>query len=90
MSTRLLFKLLAREVRGARARLVPFLASLAIGVAAVVLVAGLGDSVSRAIRMEARPLLGADVAARSGTPLPASVTDAAAAFPDVQRVDTVD
>jgi len=90
LSTRLLFKLLAREVRGARARLVPFLASLAIGVAAVVLVAGLGDSVSRAIRMEARPLLGADVAARSGTPLPASVTDAAAAFPDVQRVDTVD
>ena len=70
MSLRLMLRLLGREVRGARARLLPFLASLAIGVAAVVLVAGLGDSVSRAVRMEARPLLGADVSARASRPLP--------------------
>lgn len=85
MSFRLMFRLLGREIRGARARLLPFLASLAIGVAAVVLVAGLGDSVSRAVRMEARPLLGADVAARASRPLPAFE-----AGKDLPRVDTVD
>jgi putative ABC transport system permease protein len=90
VTLRLMIRLIGREVRGARARLLPFLASLAIGVAAVVLVAGLGDSLSRAIRMEARPLLGADVTARSSRPIPASFDGVAAAFPDVQRADTVD
>lgn len=89
MNLRLLLRLLLREVRGARARLAPFLASLAVGVAAVVLVAGLGDGVSRAIRLEARPLLGADVAARSFQPLPAEL-DPTEEFPDVSRADTVD
>ncbi|MDP2310432.1 MAG: ABC transporter permease [Pseudomonadota bacterium] len=90
MTLRLLVRLIVRELRGTRARIVPFLASLAIGVAAVVLVAGLGDSVSRAIRMEARPLLGADVAARSSQPIPASFDAVATAFPEVERADTVD
>lgn len=90
MSPRLVWTLLLRELRGARARVLPFVGSLAVGVAAVVLVAGLADSVSRAIRLEARPLLGADVAARSFTPLPESFEAVAAAFPDVERVDTVD
>jgi putative ABC transport system permease protein len=90
VSPRLFWILLTRELRGARARLVPFLASLAIGVAAVVLVAGLGDSVSRAIRMEARPLLGGDVAARSFQPLPPEIATVAAGFEGVTRVDTVD
>ncbi|MFN7145326.1 MAG: ABC transporter permease, partial [Myxococcota bacterium] len=90
MSPRLLVRLLGREIRGARGRLFPFLASLAVGVAAVVLVAGLGDSVSRAIRMEARPLLGADVAARSFQPLPDAVDGVTTAFPGVGRADTID
>lgn len=85
MNLRLILLLLGREIRGARARLVPFLTSLAIGVAAVVLVAGLGDSVSRAVRMEARPLLGADVAARASRPLPIFE-----AGKDLPRADTVD
>ena len=86
---RRLLPLLSREVRGARARLWPFVASLAVGVAAVVLVAGLADTVSRAIRMEARPLLGADVAARSARPLPAW-DDVHARFPGVARADSTD
>ncbi len=90
MSPRLLARLIVRELRGTRARVVPFLASLAIGVAAVVLVAGLGDSVARAIRMEARPLLGADVAARSSQPIPAAFDAVAIAFPEVERADSVD
>lgn len=90
MSVRTWLRLLGRELRGARTRALPFLASLAVGVAAVVLVAGLGDSLARAIRMEARPLLGADVAARSFQPLPAEMDAVLAAFPEASRVDTVD
>lgn len=89
-SPRLLLTLLLRELRGGRDRLLPFVLSLALGVAAVVLVAGLSDSVSRAIRMEARPLLGADVAARSFQPIPPGFVAVEAAFPGVERVDTVD
>ncbi len=90
MTLRLFLRLLGRELRGAGARSLPFVGSLAVGVAAVVLVAGLGDSVARAIRMEARPLLGADVAARSFAPLPAELDAVVAEFPGVARVDTVD
>ncbi len=90
MTLALFFRLLARELRGAGARSLPFIGSLAVGVAAVVLVAGLGDSVGRAIRMEARPLLGGDVAARSFTPLPEAYDQVLTEFPGVERVDTVD
>lgn len=79
-----------RELRGASSRVIPFILSLAIGVAAIVLVAGLGDSLSRTIRMEARPLLGGDVSVRSSLPLPATIDPVADAFPDVARVDTVE
>ena len=90
MSLRLLFTLLARELRGAGSRLLPFVASLAVGVAAIVLVAGLADSVSRAIRLNARPLLGADVAARSYEPIPESFRAIEARFPDIRRTESVD
>lgn len=89
MNLAFLLRQVLRELRGAPARLLPFLASLAVGVAAIVLVAGLGDSVSRAVRMEARPLLGADVAVRSFEPLPHDLDEASAQFP-VERADTVD
>lgn len=90
MSLRLFLLLLRQELRGASARALPFLGALSVGVAAVVLVAGLGDSVSRAIRLEARPLLGADVAARSYEGLPAAFDEVPARFPGVERVDAVD
>ena len=85
MTLRQFLRLLGTELRGGRARAVPLIASLAVGVAAVVLVSGLGDSVSRAIRLQARPLLGADVAVRSSLPLPTELGTVAGA----ERVDTI-
>ncbi len=90
MSVRAWLRLLRWELRGAAGRALPFVASLAVGVAAVVLVAGLGDSVARAIRMEARPLLGADVAARSFQPLPPELDAVASEFPTADRIDTLE
>lgn len=70
MSLRLLFTLLRRELRGAQARVLFFVACLAVGVAAVVAVAGLADSVQGAMQREARPMLAADVAVTSRRALP--------------------
>ena len=56
----LVLRLMARETRGSGAKVLFFVACLAVGVAAVVAVAGLGDGVDRGIRAEARPLLAAD------------------------------
>jgi len=53
---------MARESRGMRRRLLFFIACLAVGVAAVVSVAGLAASLDGAIRSEARQLLAADLA----------------------------
>lgn len=86
---RFLLALAWRELRGARARAASFLGALAVGVAAVVLVAGLSDSVGRSARLEARPTLGADVAASARRPLP-DLAAAEATEPGVERVDTVD
>ena len=60
----------AREVRGLGMRLVFFVASLAVGVAAVVAVAGLGDATRNAVRAQARELLAADLAVSARRPLP--------------------
>ncbi len=70
MSLRLLWTLLRRELRGAQARVLFFVACLAVGVAAVVAVAGLADSVQGAMEREARPMLAADVAVSSRRGLP--------------------
>lgn len=61
---------LARESRGARGRLAFFVASLSIGVAAVVAVAGLSASLEDGIRREARQLLAADLAVTGNQPIP--------------------
>jgi len=66
----LFLTLLRRELRGSMRRVMFFVACLSIGVAAVVAVAGLADSVDRTIRREARPLLAADVAVTARRPLP--------------------
>lgn len=61
---------LERESRGARGRLTFFVLCLAIGVAAVVAVAGLSSSLREGIRNEARQLLAADLAVDGRRPLP--------------------
>ena len=73
MSVRLLVTLLRRELRGGQARVLFFVACLAVGVAAVVAVAGLADSVQGSMQREARPMLAADVAVTSRRPLPATL-----------------
>jgi putative ABC transport system permease protein len=67
----LYLRTLARESRGARGRLAFFILCLAIGVAAVVAVAGISGSLDDGIRLEARQLLAADLAIRGSRPLPA-------------------
>ncbi|HCH65072.1 MAG: hypothetical protein CL927_09710, partial [Deltaproteobacteria bacterium] len=75
MSVRLLFTLLRRELRGSQSRVLFFVACLAVGVAAVVAVAGLADSVQGAVQREARPMLAADVAVTGRRPLPDVIDD---------------
>lgn len=72
-------RLMAREARGARGKLVFFLACLAVGVAAVVAVAGLSEGVERGLRREAKRLLAADLAVKSEKPIPDAVKKAVAA-----------
>ena len=76
-----------RESRGAHGRLLFFVVCLAVGVAAVVAVAGLSSSLDRTIRGEARQLLAADIAVDSRRPLPQALADALSAIPGVQRAD---
>jgi putative ABC transport system permease protein len=71
MKPALYLRMLARESRGARGRLAFFVLCLAIGVAAVVAVAGISGSLDDGIRLEARQLLAADLAIRGSHPLPA-------------------
>jgi putative ABC transport system permease protein len=69
-------RLMARESRGARGKIVFFVACLAVGVAAVVAVAGLSSGVDVGLRREARRLLAADLAVSSDKPIPEVVTKA--------------
>jgi putative ABC transport system permease protein len=87
LSPSLYLRTLLRESRGSRGRLVFFVACLAVGVAAVVAVAGLSDSLDQGVRREARPLLGADLAVESNRPLPPEVDRAAASIAGVRRTD---
>ena len=70
-----LVALLRREIRGSAARVGFFVACLAVGVAAVVAVAGLSDGLDRAIRLQARPMLAADVSITGRRPLPPVLDD---------------
>lgn len=66
----LYLKGLVRESRGERGRIAFFAGCLAVGVAAVVSVAGLSSSLDAGIRGEARQLLAADLAVETNGPLP--------------------
>jgi len=76
VSPYLAVRLMAREARGSAARIAFFVACLSVGVAAVVAVSGLSAGIDSAIRAEARPLLGADVAVSAEAPIPEAVSHA--------------
>ncbi|MEO6194903.1 MAG: FtsX-like permease family protein [Thermoanaerobaculia bacterium] len=78
---------LVRESRGSRGRLTFFIACLAVGVAAVVSVAGLSASLRDGIRREARQLLAADLAVRGNQSIPTEALTAIAALPGARRTD---
>src|SRR5688500_1953776 len=66
-------RLAARESRRSRGRMTLFVACIAVGVAAVVVVAGLSASVEQGVRAEGRKLLAADVAVEGRQPIPAAL-----------------
>ena len=57
-----------RDSRGSRRRLLVFLSSIVVGVAALVAINGFGDNLEYTIDSEARTLLGADLSIESDTP----------------------
>ena len=69
MSPALFFRTMARQSRGARGRLAFFVACVSVGVAAVVGVAGIVDTVELGIRTRSRELLGGDLSIESRQPL---------------------
>ncbi len=73
MKTTQYLRYMARESRGSRGRLGFFVACLAVGVAAVVAVAGLSEGLETAVGGEARQLMAADVAIEGREPLPDEV-----------------
>jgi len=76
MKLPLMLTLLRREMRGSGARVLFFVACLAVGVAAVVAVAGLADSIQGAMQREARPMLASDVRVTARRPFPDRLADA--------------
>jgi len=85
MSARFFWRYLRRESRGAWRRFAFFVACLAVGVAAVVSVAGLGAEIRRIIRTEARQLLAADIALSSRQPPPEEWSQYLAEHPELER-----
>lgn len=87
MTPAFFFRTLLRESRGARGRLGFFIACLAVGVAAVVAVAGMSSSLDDGIRQEARQLLAADLSVEGRRPLPADFDLAQAGLAGAERTD---
>ncbi len=78
--------LAAREFRGSTGRIVFFAACLAVGVAAVVAVAGLSSALDQTIRAQARELLAADLAVESRRPIADEILAAVDGVAGAQRV----
>lgn len=87
MSPGFFFRTLLRESRGSRGRLLFFITCLAVGVSAVVAVAGLSASMNDGIRREARQLLAADLVVRGNQPIPEDLGRALAPFRGTQRTN---
>ena len=79
--------LAAREFRGSAGRIVFFSACLAVGVAAVVAVAGLSRSLDTTIRAQARQLLAADLSIQSRRPIPPAIFEAVAGLGSVRWLE---
>ena len=79
MTVGLLLRQIGREARGARGRATFFVLCLAIGVGAVVAVAGFSASLRATLAREARQLLAADLRVRGQQPVPAAVDELLAA-----------
>lgn len=65
---RWIWRFAGRDTRGNRGRLVLFVASMVLGVAALVSINSFGDNLRAAIDNEAKTLLGADLSIESGAP----------------------
>jgi putative ABC transport system permease protein len=87
MSLSLYLRLLAREARGSLKRFAFFVACLAVGVAAVVSVAGLSAALAEGVRREARQLLAADISISSFRPLPDELREFLDLRPELQRTE---
>ncbi len=85
MSLAAYLRTMLRESRGSRGRLAFFVACLAVGVTAVVAVAGLSASLDAGIRSEARQLLAADLVIKANRPLPAGFDLAKAGLAGAER-----
>jgi putative ABC transport system permease protein len=84
VKARFFLRQLVRESRGARARLVFFALCLAVGVAAVVAVAGFSATLRAGLRAEARQLMAADLRIEGSRPAPAEVEALLAAEPGLE------
>lgn len=76
-----------REARGQRRPLVFFVLCLAVGVAAVVAVAGFSEGLDRGIQREARQMLAADLSVRGRHPVPEEIHRAVDAINAAQRTE---
>jgi len=70
MSMRFTASFAWRDSRGSRRRMLLFISSMVLGVAALVSINSFGDNLERAIDNEARTLLGADLSFESDNPFP--------------------
>ena len=71
--TRQLLTLAWRESRTARRRLLLYMSSISLGVAALVAIDSFSDNTIRSVHEQSRALLGGDVAARRNAPRPPSI-----------------
>ena len=81
-------RLAVRESRRSRGRMALFVGCIALGVAAVVIVEGLSNSVSQGIRAEGRRLMAADVSVESRRELPENLDELLARFGSTRGVAT--
>ncbi|MCP4657053.1 MAG: FtsX-like permease family protein [bacterium] len=90
MTVATFFRHLRRESRGSRGKLVFFVACLAIGVAAVVAVAGFCEGLDRGVRDEARKLLAADLDARGYHPIPTALQETIDRIDGARRTEVLE
>src|SRR5688500_6725996 len=83
-------RLAIRESRRSRGRIFLFMACIAVGVAAVVIVAGLSKSVEQGVRTGGRRLMAADLSVEGRRPLPKELDELLARQPTPARAQRTD